>query len=338
MKTSINIQPVKSSSEAHNLREKPLSYVREDLSHNNESFKIDTISNRLKQINKLYEATTRQKMQKKATPIREGVVVIGEKTTMQQLKSFTDKCESKWGLRALQIHIHKDEGHNKADEWKSNLHAHIVWDWTDKETAKSLKLNKIDMSEMQTILAESLKMERGASSDLKHLTAIQYKNDKEKERLKELIQQAEQIKGEIKSLELSKKVKKTASNALKNAFGGLELTKAEKELKMAKNDIEKLKIEYKELAGANGKLKNNIDLLKMQHELELSKQNREHGHFRKLSEEYRIKASKVNEIRQQAVKLFSKFDQDTQRQVAHAYPTLFPESLMNKGKDKGMSR
>ena len=47
--------------------------------------------------------------------------------------------------------------------WKPNLHAHIVWDWINHDTGKSCKLDEKAMSEMQTILAECLDMERGIS-------------------------------------------------------------------------------------------------------------------------------------------------------------------------------
>ena len=29
-----------------------------------------------------------------------------------------------------QIHIHKDEGYMNARKWTPNLHAHVVFDWT----------------------------------------------------------------------------------------------------------------------------------------------------------------------------------------------------------------
>ena len=43
----------------------------------------------------------------------------------------------------------------------------MIFDWTDGETGRTRKLNKQDMAEMQTILAECLGMERGISSDRK---------------------------------------------------------------------------------------------------------------------------------------------------------------------------
>jgi hypothetical protein len=196
--TSINIQPIKGGSEDHNLRTKELHYVRKDLSDKNESFSIDAVKDRLATIKRTYRETTGQKMQKTATPIREGVVVIDKNTSMQQLKSFADRCEKRFGIKAFQIHIHRDEGHRKSkEEWKENLHAHIVYDWTDSK-GKSIKLNRYDMIEMQTMLADSLNMKRGVSSDKEHLSAIQFKNLAEQEKAKKLHQEInEPISSEI---------------------------------------------------------------------------------------------------------------------------------------------
>jgi hypothetical protein len=109
--TSINIQPVKGGSEIHNFREKDLSYVRSELSHLNESWTIDSISNRLSDIKERYQNNTGQRMQKKATPIREGVIVIEPGTSMDQLRDFATRCEERFGIKTFQIHMHKDEGH-----------------------------------------------------------------------------------------------------------------------------------------------------------------------------------------------------------------------------------
>lgn len=180
-KTSIHIQPCKvTTSEAHNLRHTHLDYVRQDLTKDNETW-IDLegkgLVQRLQAIQAKYLASTGQKMQAKATPIREGVVVIDDKTTISDLRAFSDDLRAKWGIRCIQIHIHRDEGHKslKSGEWKPNLHAHLVFDWTDEKTGKSIKLNKADMAEMQSMLAERLQMQRGQSSDRKHLKAMAFK-------------------------------------------------------------------------------------------------------------------------------------------------------------------
>ncbi len=220
--TSIHIKPCKiGSAEEHNRRLKHLDYVRADLTKLNENWTDGkSLSTHLEDIKRRYKATVGQNMQKKATPIREGVIVIKEDTTLRDVRAFARDCEIRWGIRALQISLHKDEGHEHNGEWKPNLHAHIVFDWTDKTTGKSLKLSRQDMVEMQTILANTLQMERGKSSDLKHLDAIQYKNQKETERLNKAISERE-------NLEMGINTAKEVKNVLNELRGVSEQTRAD---------------------------------------------------------------------------------------------------------------
>jgi hypothetical protein len=280
--TSIHIEPCNiGSSERHNLRSKELDYIRPELSHLNESWTVQEISPCLENIKARYKATTGQNMQKKATPIREGVVVIEPGTSMQQLKSFAEQLHARWGIKTIQIHTHKDEGYTPEDrpgDWKPNLHAHMIFDWTDY-TGKSLKLKKQDLTEMQTMLAECLNMERGVSSDRKHLNSIQYKAMKEAERVIELenrAERAEQITSHLPELEkdyrealeqydtargnlnqaterlqaLNKDIrntelKKTVTKAGKAVFGAIERTFSSKEIESLRNEANSLKTENK---------------------------------------------------------------------------------------------
>lgn len=218
-------------------------------------------------------------MQKRATPIREGVVVIEPGTSMQQLKNFAEQLHARWGIKTIQIHTHKDEGYTPEDrpgEWKPNLHAHMIFDWTE-DNGKSLKLKKQDLAEMQTMLADCLGMERGVSSDRKHLNSIQYKAMKEAERVIELENRAEraekitahlpeleedyrealeqydtardnldqaaqhlqQLKSDIRNTEL----KKTATKAGKAILGAIERTFSSKEVERLREEVNDLKRE-----------------------------------------------------------------------------------------------
>lgn len=206
--TSVNVQPVKGGSEEHNKREKQLDYVRKDLSHLNQYWESDTQANRLANIKALYQSKTGQKMQAKATPIREGVVVIQESTTMEDLHRLADAYRDRLGIEVFQIAIHRDEGYQNSKEWKPNLHAHLVFDWTDHNTGKSVKLNRQKMAEMQTITAEVLGMKRGKSSEKKHLTAQQYKAEAEAQR-------AEQLKEQVAELSTAKAAKEATIDTIK---------------------------------------------------------------------------------------------------------------------------
>ena len=49
----------------------------------------------------------------------------------------------------------------------------VVFDWT-QPNGKSVRLSRDDMAELQTIASETLGMERGVSSDRKHLCLQHY--------------------------------------------------------------------------------------------------------------------------------------------------------------------
>ena len=200
-KTSVNIKPCNiGSSEAHNRRtaeylaniRKEKFYIRTDLMAGNEAwvspdFGEATLTDRYNQIATMVKEKTGRAMQTKdrervnkktgkvtivrgSTPLKEGVVVIKDDTTMEQLRHFCEVCKQSWGITALQVFIHRDEGHygipGDNATWKPNFHAHIVWDWMNHDTGKSCKLDEKAISEMQTILAEYLDMERGISKEV----------------------------------------------------------------------------------------------------------------------------------------------------------------------------
>lgn len=268
--TSIHVQPVKGGSEQHNKREKELDYIRPELSHLNEYWEKDTQTDRLENIKSKYFKSTGQKMQAKATPIREAVVVIKSETTMEDLKRLSDAYRQRFGIDTFQIAIHKDEGYPQVEEWKPNLHAHLVFDWTNQETGKSLKLNRQDMVEMQTITAEVLQMDRGVSSDKQHLTAQQYKSFAEEAKLRRLEEERarkeKQMKEELERFKVAKARKeaaietaKTLSEGVKGLFGQSTKDKTIKALR-EENISLKTKIDLQ-----NGQYKAALDKTRMEY-------------------------------------------------------------------------
>lgn len=181
----------------------------------------------------------RTRVRKGSSPLREGVAIIMENTTMDDLKRFTNAVEKRWGIRAVQIHIHRDEGHYEESEkkktWKPNYHAHIVWDWMDHDTGKSHKLGEADMSEMQDMLAEMLNMQRGqkkSETGLDHLERndfILQKQEKEKKRLEEEKRKAQSKKAKAENK--AKKAKEEAEKAVE------EKDEAEKKAQAAKTEL-----------------------------------------------------------------------------------------------------
>lgn len=184
-KSSIHISAAKMGSEEHNSREKELDYVRKEWKHKNSKFYRESIAKALAECKAIYLEKVGQKMQVKAAPIREAVLLVEEHHTINDLQKVADNLENKFGIHAIQGYIHRDEGHWHGKEWKPNLHAHLVFDWQNKETGRSIKLSKEDLSEMQTMVANDLGMERGVSSSVKHLNALEFKNKKEFEKLQE---------------------------------------------------------------------------------------------------------------------------------------------------------
>lgn len=208
-KACINIQPVKNSSEIHNKRLKDYDYVRKDLTPKNESWELCSIPERRNQIKDLYLKTVGQQMQKKATPIREAVVLIEGEGAMPKLKKLAKDIEEKFGIKTFQIHTHLDEGHwgrdddgKPTDEWKPNYHAHMVFDWTDSKTGKSIKMNPTQMAQLQTLTANTMEMERGESSNVKRLSAVQYKAMKMEENINALTKTNQKLENKNRDLEL----------------------------------------------------------------------------------------------------------------------------------------
>tara|TARA_Y100001954_G_scaffold66900_1_gene72787 strand:- start:109 stop:1077 length:969 start_codon:yes stop_codon:yes gene_type:complete len=186
---SINFKPVKANSTRHNERIGELDYVYSDLTQNNESWKVDEINKRYDAIAKLTKEKTGRKIQAKATPIREAVLNLSAHHTMEDVQDFAKNIEDSYGIQAFQIHIHRDEGKSRDD---LNYHAHILWDWQDKKTGKSFKLNRKDISMIQDLTASSLGMVRGElkeNSNRERLEAVEYKRQQEQKRLESLQEQ-----------------------------------------------------------------------------------------------------------------------------------------------------
>ena len=83
-----------------------------------------------------------------SSPIRDSVLVCSANTTFEQVKLYAQKVHEELHIKPLQIFFHKDEGHyeNKddPDSWIPNYHVHLIWDWMDHSTGKSIKTGKYD--------------------------------------------------------------------------------------------------------------------------------------------------------------------------------------------------
>ena len=248
MKTSINFKAAKSDSEIHNFRKKSFDYIRKDLTHKNEYWMEQKIADQIQKIESYCKEKSGRKLQKNAMPIREAVVVIKENTTMQDLHNLSKRLEEELKIRIFQIAIHKDEGHYDKDtkEWKPNYHAHLVADWQDLETGKTLKHQSFHYSKMQDLAAECLEMERGISGSLTRLEAVEFKIKKKEEDLKILEERYSQMQQEMESKRSEELIVKESD------FLGFQKIKTDKTIENYKKAIKT----------------NNIQLLKNKTELE----------------------------------------------------------------------
>lgn len=273
MKTSINFKAAKSDSEVHNFRKKSFDYIRKDLTPKNEYWMEQKIADRIQRIEAFCKEKSGRKLQKNAMPVREAVVVIKEDTTMLELHNLSKRLEEELKIRIFQIAVHKDEGHYDKDtnEWKPNFHAHLVADWQDLETGKTLKHQSFHYSRMQDITAECLEMERGISNTgIQRLEAVEFKIRKKEEELKTLEEKYNEMKSEIESKKVEElvvkesdflgfqkiKIEKTVENykkALK--VQNTELVKNKTELESKSKQISELNITIESL-------KKEIDFLK----------------------------------------------------------------------------
>ncbi len=239
-------------------------YVRTELSHNNESYVVPdlkgvTLQQHYDAIKAMVKQKTGRAMQEKkvtvigkngkpkerngSSPIRESVVNIKPDTTTADLQKYTEKVRQRWGVRAIQIHIHKDEGHytnpDDPSTWQPNLHAHIIWDWMNHETGKSFKLDKKDMEELQDMAAETLDMERGkrkSETGAEHLERTDYILSEQKK-------QSAKLDAEI--AEKRDRLNSENGNAIKSGMANLlgkgKYADMEKENKRLKEELPKQK-------------------------------------------------------------------------------------------------
>ena len=135
---------------------------------------------------------------------------------MEDLLCYAERVHERWGIRAIQIHIHKDEGHYENTEdpasWEPNYHAHIIWDWMDHDTGKSFKLNAEDMSAIQDLVAETLDMQRGqkkSETGIDHLERNDFIIQKQESKKKQLQEEAKEVVAEKEEVEAEVETAKT---------------------------------------------------------------------------------------------------------------------------------
>jgi len=361
-KSSIHIKPCNTkSSEVHNRRTAEYMrnigesriYIVSELSTDNEQwvnpdFGNPNLQTHYSNIKQMVKEKTGRAMQEKererkgkngkvikvagCTPIREGVLLIKQDTTLADVKKFGEECRKRWGITPLQIFLHKDEGHwlngqpdvedkesfQVGEKWfKPNYHAHIVFDWMNHDTGKSQKLNNDDMMVMQTLASDILSMERGQSkveTGKKHLERNDFIIEKQKTELQRIDavkrykeqqvnlaeQELKQVKSEIRTDKL-KSVATDAATAIASGVGSLFGSGKLKDLEQAN---EKLRLEVIKRDKGIDELKVKIQQIQEQHGKQI--RNLQGVHNQELEAKER-EISRLNALLEKAFKWFPMF-------------------------------
>lgn len=316
MASSIHITAAKGHSESHNLRLCQLNYVYPERTKLNESWSEKSIKDATAEAKEICKIKTGRTMQEKATPIREGVLNLLPNHNIEDLKKLGLEIENKFGIKCIQTYIHRDEGHyDLENNWKPNLHGHMIFDWTDHQTGKSIKLNRDDMRDFQTIVADSLGMERGISSEKKHLNSLQFKIEAKKEDVKNLNQSIKSLTNNLSNFqdieksakELKNKAilgmhKQSSIDMLENALKAKEIALQEKEkvIKELEFKISNLpNISKTEFEKQNKSLEASLKFLE-NHDLKIIEPRRfaQNQSFEVVDKDFKHKT--VNELRQEA--------------------------------------
>ena len=297
MKTGIKFKPCNvGTAEAHNRRDRAYceavarkfghTYFWDEFRHLNQSWRNPSYT---KPLPELFEdmkvlvkqktgramqckpvETTDRKTGKKKTrsgcsAIREGCPPIKPDTRIEDFAPFVRWLEG-YGITVISIDLHHDEGHPdpETDDLLPNHHAHIIVDWLNHETGKTVKIDNEVCKQMQTVLAESLGMERGTPKEdtgIEGLSAIEYKEKMASAHVKKLKQEQQELESrksellkeqtaketeiaelEVQRIEKQKALDAESGSALKsglaNIFGKGKYAEIERENTRLQSEIE----------------------------------------------------------------------------------------------------
>ena len=157
--------------------------------------------------------TGKKKTRSGCSAIREGCPPIKPDTRIEDFAPFVRWLEG-YGITVISIDLHHDEGHPDAetDDLLPNHHAHIIVDWLNHETGKTVKIDNEVCKQMQTVLAESLGMERGTPKEdtgIEGLSAIEYKEKMASAHVKKLKQEQRELESRKSELLKEQTAKET---------------------------------------------------------------------------------------------------------------------------------
>lgn len=157
--------------------------------------------------------TGKKKTRSGCSAIREGCPPIKPDTRIEDFEPFIRWLEG-YGITVISIDLHHDEGHPdpETDDLLPNHHAHIIVDWLNHETGKTVKIDNEVCKQMQTVLAESLGMERGTPKEdtgIEGLSAIEYKEKMASAHVKRLKQEQQELESRKSELLKEQTAKET---------------------------------------------------------------------------------------------------------------------------------
>lgn len=274
-KSGLTFEPTKGSNFAHNNREHKIDYLVEGTfsCDKTEAEALSYLEELKAEAKKNYTARTGQKMQIDINDPKylwSASVNLNKEHTIEDLQDLAKELEKKHGWQCVQCAVHFDEGHiNERGIIEYNRHGHLEFFMVSKEGTTVFKkkdFRQKEMSELQTFVAEQLKMERGkiykeTGEYKKHLKPQAFKaQEREKEAVKSVeLAKQEDLKAEIAQLRAELK----EQGAVRTDYAELEQLNKELQAQLKTKALteDKLQAELKRYRDNNAKLSTSNDFL-----------------------------------------------------------------------------
>lgn len=254
-KSGMTMEPTKGGNFAHNNREHKIDYLVEGdfFCDKTEKEAQEYLQSLKLEAQKNYTTRTKQKMQIDLNDPKyywSASINLNANHTLEDVRKLAQKFEEKFGWQAIQIALHRDEG--KADGTRKNLHAHIEFFMVSKEGLSVFKKKDFRakaMSEIQTFVAQELKMERGKiykeegefkkhlkpAAYREHIQAIEKEQEKVSEKEKELVLEKEKSAYSFRDFQAQITALSTENTELKK-----ELHRLNTQVKKGEADVKSL--------------------------------------------------------------------------------------------------
>ena len=200
--SSINFQKSSGHSYKHNFREDEPSYLLKEKDREpNEYWQHEKTAEQIftDEVAKI-EKGKKGKRPKFENSHWEGVLNLNSNHTMDEVKKVAEHIEKKFNITCTAIAIHRDEGHYTDNGYAvKNYHAHLNF-CTYKDKKQQWRLENIkpqDLRELQTEIAEILKMERGIDKRESKRQRLEHREYKQKERELKAIKQELEAKDNV---------------------------------------------------------------------------------------------------------------------------------------------